>query len=133
VLNDEVVATMDQMEKQHKFDQIQHEDNELNALIEAQYVAKKELCDFQPVIQIVYMHMHQVYATTDSEWNLLVASNPKRCSTEATQQFVADASLLSRKWQDKVGNFQGVRERALELVLELGPSFEEAKEEKAQS
>jgi hypothetical protein len=60
-------------------------------------------------------------------------SNPKGCSTEATQQFVAEASLLARKWQDKVGNFQGVRERALELVPESGPSFEEAKEEKSQT
>jgi hypothetical protein len=79
------------------------------------------------------MQMHQVDATTDSEWNSLVASKPKGCSTEATQQFIAEASLLARKWQDKVGNFQGVRERALELVPELGPSFEEEKEEKAQT
>jgi hypothetical protein len=38
---------------------------------------------------------------------------------------MAKDSLLSRKWQDKVVNFQGVKKRALELVLELGPSFEE--------
>jgi hypothetical protein len=79
------------------------------------------------------MQMHQVDATTDSEWNSLVASKPKGCITEATQQFVAEASLLARKWQDKVGSFQGVRKQALELVPELGPSFEEAKEEKAQA
>jgi hypothetical protein len=37
--------------------------------------------------------------------------------------------LLSKKWQDKVENFQEVRKKSLELVLELGPSFEGAKEE----
>ena len=81
----------------------------------------------------MYMQMHQVDATTYFEWNLLVASKPKGCSKEVTQPFVAEASLLTRKWQDKVGNFQGVKEQTLELVLELGPSFEEAKEEKAQT
>jgi hypothetical protein len=51
VLNEEVAATMDPMEQQQKFDQIQQADNELNALFEAQSVAKKELHDFRPVIQ----------------------------------------------------------------------------------
>jgi hypothetical protein len=37
------------------------------------------------------------------------------------------------KWQDKVESFQGVKHQALELVPELGPSFEEVKEEKAQT
>jgi hypothetical protein len=46
---------------------------------------------------------------------------------------MAEASLLARKWRDKVGKFKGVRERALELVPKLGPSFEYAKEEKAQT
>jgi hypothetical protein len=77
------------------------------------------------------MQMHQVDATEDSEWNLLITSNPKGCSKEATHQFVAKAPLLTRKWQDKVGNFQGVKEKPLELVPELGPLFEEEKEEKA--
>jgi hypothetical protein len=133
VLNEEVVATMDPLEKQQKFDQIQQADNELNALFEVQSVAKKELRDFRPVIQTVYMQMHQVDATTDSEWNSLVASKPKGCITDATQQFMAEASLLARKWQDKVGSFQEVKKWALELVPELGPSFEEAKEEKVQA
>ena len=79
------------------------------------------------------MKMHQVDATTDFEWNLLVASKTKECSKEATQQFVVEASLLAQKWQDKVEIFQGVKHRALELVPELGPSFEEVKEEKAQT
>jgi hypothetical protein len=97
VLNEEVAATMDLLEQQQKFNQIQQADNELNALFEAQSVAKKELCDFRPVIQTVYMQMHQVDATTDSEWNSLVASKPKGCSTEVTQQFVVEASLLCQE------------------------------------
>jgi hypothetical protein len=79
------------------------------------------------------MKMHQVDATTDSEWNSLVTSKPKGCITYATQQFVAEASLLARKWQDKIGSFQEVRKQALELVPELGPSFEEAEKEKVQA
>jgi hypothetical protein len=50
-----------------------------------------------------------------------------------TQQFMEEASLLARKWQDKVGRFQELRKRALELVPELSPSFEEAKEEKGEA
>jgi hypothetical protein len=46
LLNEEVVVTMDPLEQQEKFDQIQQEDNELNALFEAQSVAKKELREF---------------------------------------------------------------------------------------
>jgi hypothetical protein len=46
VLNEEVAVTMDPMEQQQKFDQIQQANNELNALFEAQSVAKKELCEF---------------------------------------------------------------------------------------
>jgi hypothetical protein len=76
--------------------------------------------------------MHQVDATKNSEWNSLVTSKPMGCITKVTQKFVAQASIFARKWQDKIGSFQGVRKRALELVLEFGPSFEEAKEEEAQ-
>jgi hypothetical protein len=43
VLNEEFVVTMDPMEQQQKFDQIQQADNELNTLYEAQSIAKKEL------------------------------------------------------------------------------------------
>jgi hypothetical protein len=45
---------------------------------------------------------------------------------------VAKASLLARKWYDKFINFQEVRKRALELVPELGPSFEEVENERNQ-
>ena len=79
------------------------------------------------------MQIHQVDATMDSEWKSMVASKPKDCITSATQQFVVEASLLARKWQDKVGSFQEVKKRVLELVPELGPSFEEAEKEQVQS
>jgi hypothetical protein len=73
--------------------------------------------------------MHQVETLADAEWNSLIASKPKEFNLNATQQFVAEASLLSRKWKDKLEQFQEVREKSLELVPELGPSFEGAKEE----
>jgi hypothetical protein len=74
-------------------------------LYEAQSVAKKELCKFQPIIHTTYMLMHQVIATNISEWKLLVTAKPKEYSKETTQQFLAEASLLSWKWHDKVGSF----------------------------
>jgi hypothetical protein len=43
-----------------------------------------------------------------------------------------EASLCFGKWQNKVVNFQGVRKRSLELVPELGPSFEEVEKERTQ-
>jgi hypothetical protein len=67
--------------------------------------------------------MHYVDSTLDSEWNSLVRSKPKECITDVTQKFVTEASLLSKKWHDKIGSFQEVKKRALELVPELGPSF----------
>jgi hypothetical protein len=76
--------------------------------------------------------MHRVDATTDSEWNSLVTSKPKGCITDMTQQFMVEASLLSINWQEKVIDFQGVRKRALELVPEFFPSFEEVKKERTQ-
>jgi hypothetical protein len=105
----------------------------LNALFEAQLVDKKELHEFRPIIQTMYIDMHQVDATTDSEWNFLVASKPKGCITDVTQQFVAKASLLFRKWQEKIVGFQEVGKRSLNLVRELGPSFEEVEKEREQS
>jgi len=77
--------------------------------------------DFQPVIQTIYMKMHQVDVTTDSELKYSVASKTKECIIDTTQQFVVEVSLLARKWKDKVGRFQEVKKRALEWVLELGP------------
>jgi len=73
--------------------------------------------------------MHLVEAIDESEWNSLVASKKKEWITDATQQFVVEASLLAIKWQDKVENFQEVGKRSLELVPKLGHLFEEAKEE----
>jgi hypothetical protein len=101
----------------------------LNALYEAQIVAKKELREFQPIVQTTYVQMHHMDTIADSEWNSLVVSKPKECIIDANQQFVVEASLLARKWQDKVEKFQEVRKRSLELVSELGPLFEEAKNE----
>jgi hypothetical protein len=73
--------------------------------------------------------MHQVETLADAEWNSLIASKLKEFNLNATQQFIAEASLLARKWQDKLEQFQEIREKSLELVLELGPSFEGSKEE----
>jgi hypothetical protein len=42
---------------------------------------------------------------------------------------MAEDSLLTRKWQEKAVNFQGVKKRALKLVPELGPSFEQVERE----
>jgi hypothetical protein len=43
VLNEEVMVTMDPIEQQQKFDQIQQVENELNSLYKAQSIVKKDL------------------------------------------------------------------------------------------
>jgi hypothetical protein len=121
LLNEEVDNTLDPLEHQDKFDKMQQADNDLNALYEAQTVAKKELQEFRLVVQTTYLQMHQVDTIADSKWNSLVTSKTKGCITDTTQQFVIEASLLARKWHEKLDNFQDVRKRALELVPELGP------------
>jgi hypothetical protein len=73
--------------------------------------------------------MHQVDAIVDSEWNSLVASKIKECITNATQHFFVEASLLARKWCDKVDKFQEVKKRSPEILPELGSLFEEEKPE----
>jgi single-stranded DNA-binding protein len=77
--------------------------------------------------------MHQFYSIVDSKWNSLIVSKPKECITNATQQFIVEASLLSRKWQDKVDNFQEFRKRSLKIVPMLGLSFEKEKSQKAEA
>jgi hypothetical protein len=47
-----------------------------------------------------------------------------------TQQFVAEASLLARKWQDKIKSFQEVRKQALKLEKEKEQAKYESKAEK---
>jgi hypothetical protein len=105
----------------------------LNALFEAQTVAKKELRAFQPVVQTAYLQMHQVETLVDEEWNSLITSNPKEFNTSATQQFVAEASLLARKWQDKIEHFQEIRKKSLELVPELGPCLKDPRKKQLES
>jgi hypothetical protein len=58
-----------------------------------------------------------------------IASNLKEFNLNATQQFIVEASFLARKWKDKLEQFQEVREKYLELLPKLGPSFEGSKEE----
>jgi hypothetical protein len=77
--------------------------------------------------------MHQVDATSDSEWNSLVTTKTKEYNKDMTQQFLAEASLLTQKRQDKVESFHEVKHRELALVLELGSSFEEVKEQNTQT
>jgi hypothetical protein len=74
-------------------------------LFEAQSVTKKELREFRLVFHTMYMQMHQVDATTDSEWDSLVISKPKGFIIDVTQRFVVEASLLSRKWKDTIVGF----------------------------
>jgi hypothetical protein len=61
------------------------------------------------------MKIHQFDATLDSEWKSLVASKPKECIIDVTQKFFVEASLLSRKWKDKVQIFQEIKKWALEV------------------
>jgi len=104
--------------------------NSLKALFEAQTVEKKELRAFRPIAQTAYLNMHQGETLADVECNVLFSSKLKEFHLNATWQFVAEASFLYRKWKDKLEQFQEVKEKYLELVPELGPSFEGDKVEK---
>jgi hypothetical protein len=99
---------------------MQQEDNSLNSLFEAQIVEKKELRAFKPVVQTSHMYMHHVDTLADAEWNSFNSSKMKEFNLGETQQFVTEDSLFARKWQDKLGKFQEVKEKVLELVLDLG-------------
>jgi hypothetical protein len=115
-LNDEATKARDPLEQQAKFDEMQQANNSLNALFEAQTVAKKELRYFRLIVQTAYLYMHQVETLSDAECNSLIASNPKEFNLSTTQQLVAKSSLLARKWKDKIEQFHEVKEKSLELV-----------------
>ena len=54
-LNGEATKTLGPLEQQEKFEKIKHAENDLNALYEAQTMAKKELWEFQPIVQTTYL------------------------------------------------------------------------------
>jgi hypothetical protein len=115
-LNDEATKARDPLEQQAQFDEMQQANNSLNALFEAQTIAKKELRYFRLIIQTAYLYMHQVETLAYAECNSLIASNPKEFNLSTTQQLVAKSSLLARKWKDKIEQFHEVKEKSLELV-----------------
>jgi hypothetical protein len=77
---------------------MQQAKNSLNALFEGQIVAKKELRDLILVIQNAYLHMYSVEKLENSKLNSLISSKAKEFNLTATQQFIAEASLLAKKW-----------------------------------
>jgi hypothetical protein len=60
----------------------------------------------------------------ETEWNALLATKPKVPDINIIQEFVAGASILVRKWQDRVAHYDSFCEQSLSIVPELGPSFE---------
>jgi hypothetical protein len=61
--------------------------------------------------------MHQVDPTKYSEWNSLVASKPKGCIIEATQQFIVGALLLAQEMARSSWEIS----RSEEVGLGVGP------------
>jgi len=50
LLNEEASNALDPLEQQEKFDNIQQEDNDLNALYQAQTMDNKELWEFRSIV-----------------------------------------------------------------------------------
>jgi hypothetical protein len=67
-------------------------------LFDAHTVAKKELQEILPIVQVAYLHMHQLGIIAEVEWNSLVAYKPKDFTTDATKKFVVEASVFAKKW-----------------------------------
>jgi hypothetical protein len=76
--------------------------------------------------------MHQVDAIVDSEWNSLVASNQRNASQTPLNNLLLKLHYFLGSGRNKVDNFQEVRKRSLELIPELGPSFEKEKSERTE-
>jgi hypothetical protein len=54
----------------------------------------------------------------------MLATKPEVPDANTAQVFVVDASILVRKWKDRVKQYDIFREKALQIVPELGPPFE---------
>jgi hypothetical protein len=60
----------------------------------------------------------------DTKWNALLATKLEVPDVNVAKEFVVGASILERKWQDRVAHYDSFHEQALSIVPELGPSFE---------
>jgi hypothetical protein len=86
--------------QQAKFQDIQ----EVDAMFEATQTAKKELCEFKPVVQTAYAQMQQVKSVEDTKWDTLLATKPQQPDVVATHGSIVGASILVRKWQASWNN-----------------------------
>jgi hypothetical protein len=68
--------------------------------------------------------LQQLDALVDTKWNALLATEPEVLDVNAAQEFVVGASILARKWKDRVDQCDIFRQQALQIVPELGPLFE---------
>jgi len=59
---------------------------------------KKELINFQPIVQAKYVQMKQLDSIVDTEWTTLLATQLEESNVTATHEFVVGASILARKW-----------------------------------
>jgi hypothetical protein len=51
------------------------------------------------------------------EWNTLVATKPEEPNVTITQDVFVGASILARKWQDRVEHCDIFHQHALQIVL----------------
>ena len=75
-MNMEAQVLIDPIAQQDKFSKIQDVGNRLDAMFEAAQTVKKELQEFKPVVQVVYVQMHQLDSIVNTEWQTLLTTKP---------------------------------------------------------
>jgi hypothetical protein len=107
-MNQEAQAITDPVEQNAKFAQIQEVDECLDLLYDTNQDMKKELREFKPVVQETYVQIQQLDYVVDSKWKTLMATKPIEPDVAMTQEFVIGASILVRKWKDKVEQYDNL-------------------------
>jgi hypothetical protein len=67
--------------------------------------------------------MQQLHSIADTKWNTLLATKMEALDVTVTQEFVAGASILVRKWQDYSSIMTNFKHAGSHIVPELGPPF----------
>jgi nitrogen fixation protein len=67
--------------------------------------------------------MQQLDAIANTEWTTLLETKLEEPIVTVTQEFFVGASILARKWQDRIKHYNSFHQHTLTIVLELGPFF----------
>jgi len=72
----------------------------------------------------MYVQLEHLDSSIDIEWNSLLATKPEETNVVAGQELVASASILIRKWKERVDQYNQFAQQKMQVIYELGPLFE---------